>query len=603
MPATLNTAPTLERRLEIETPEHVAIGYVLADLGSRYAALLLDTLLLIAILAAVWGVPYLIAAQLAEVPPTLGGWVLGAIILISFALAWGYFIAFEAFRDGQTPGKRRLGIRVVHEGGYPVSLQGAAIRNLIRLLDIQPMPACLVGGAVMMLHPRTQRLGDIAAATLVVRERTFVALPEESGSTAAPAGAPRLDPEEYETLAGYIARRASLPDDARRRLAGQLAAHLAERVGWDRDDESADAFLDALHEEERARGAVPGGAGASSAAAALVRRQQPVWTGYRLLLDQAGRGGLASLSEHEVARFATLYRETAADLARARTYGGSEALVYTLERLVAAGHNLLYRPRLASLGEAMTWVTRGFPAQVRRQWRPIALAAALLYLPALIAFAAVRSDPPLARAFIPAEMIARAEAGVQMEQEGRGYVEIPEIAMPMFASRIAANNVQVTIVAFAGGVLAGLGTVAVLVFNGVFLGGVAGLFANHGLSLYLWTFVLPHGVIELTAIAIGGGAGLWMGSAALLPGRRTRREAIAIRGREAVSLLGGTVLLLLVAGAIEGFISPAPIPRPLKLSLAALFAVLLAAYLLAGARDVRAARGASPPGTGSPSRR
>jgi uncharacterized membrane protein SpoIIM required for sporulation/uncharacterized RDD family membrane protein YckC len=603
MPATLKTAPSFERRLEIETPEHVAIGYSLADLGSRYAALLLDTLLLLAILAALWGIPYLIAARLAEVPPTMGGWALGAIILVSFAVAWGYFIVFEAFRDGQTPGKRRLGIRVVHEGGYPVSLQGAAIRNLVRLIDVQPIPACLVGGAVMMLHPRTQRLGDIAAATVVVRERTFGTLPEESGPDRVPTGAPRLEPAEYEALAAYVARRGSLPEDVRRRLAGQLAAHLAEGVGWDREVESADAYLVALHTEERARGAAPGGTGGSPAAAALVRRQQPVWSEFRELLERAQRRGLPALGETELARFGTLYRETAADLARARTYGGSPALVYTLERLVAAGHNLLYRPRLASLREARAWVTRGFPALVRRRWRPIALAAALLYVPALISFAVVRSDPPLARAFIPPEMIARAEAGVQMEREGRGYVEIPEIAMPVFASRIAANNVQVTIVAFAGGVLAGLGTAAVLVFNGVFLGGVAALFANHGLSLHLWTFVLPHGVIELTAIAIGGGAGLWMGSAVVLPGRRTRREAIAARGREAVSLLGGTVLLLLVAGAIEGFISPAPIPRPLKLSLAALFAVLLAAYLSAGARGVRAGRGASPPGTGSPSRR
>jgi uncharacterized membrane protein SpoIIM required for sporulation len=98
----------------------------------------------------------------------------------------------------------------------------------------------------------------------------------------------------------------------------------------------------------------------------------------------------------------------------------------------------------------------------------------------------------------------------------------------------------------------------------------------------------PHGIIELTAIVIAGGAGLWMGSAVLLPGRRTRGEAIAVRGREAVSLLGGTVMLLVIAGFIEGFISPAPIPRAAKLSLAALFAVALFVYLLG------AGRGAAP---------
>src|SRR5690606_12630951 len=110
------------------------------------------------------------------------------------------------------------------------------------------------------------------------------------------------------------------------------------------------------------------------------------------------------------------------------------------------------------------------------------------------------------------------------------------------------------------------------------------LFSAHGLSLYLWTFVLPHGVIELTAITIAGGAGLWLGSALLLPGRLTRREALERRGREAVSLIGGTTLLLLAAGIIEGFISPSPLPREVKLALAGLFAIALAVYLLAAGR-------------------
>jgi uncharacterized membrane protein SpoIIM required for sporulation len=156
--------------------------------------------------------------------------------------------------------------------------------------------------------------------------------------------------------------------------------------------------------------------------------------------------------------------------------------------------------------------------------------------------------------------------------------------MPVMASGIIANNVQVTFVAFAGGILAGIGTVLALVFNGVLLGGVAAAFANQGQSLHLWTFVLPHGIIELMAIAIAGGAGLWLGSALWMPGRRTRREALTMRGREAVGLIAGTTLLLIVAGLIEGFVSPAPIPRAAKLGFALLTAVLLALYLLFGGR-------------------
>jgi uncharacterized membrane protein SpoIIM required for sporulation len=140
--------------------------------------------------------------------------------------------------------------------------------------------------------------------------------------------------------------------------------------------------------------------------------------------------------------------------------------------------------------------------------------------------------------------------------------------------------VQVTFMAFAGGILAGLGSAWILLLNGVMLGSVVAAFANVGQALHLLTFVLPHGVIELTAICISGGAGLWMGSAFLLPGRRTRREVLVTRGREAVSLIGGTALMLVIAGLIEGFISPSELPREVKLTLAAFFALAMVAYFV-----------------------
>jgi len=585
----------VDRQVEVETPEHVAVGYDLADLGSRFAALLIDGFILFCGVAVfTLGLPLLGIAL--GVPQWLAGIGWAAVILLGFVWVWGYFVYFEGLRDGQTPGKRRMGIRVVLDGGYPVTVRGAAVRNLLRIVDMQPGATWLVGGAAMMLHPRTQRLGDLAAGTVVVRERTAAALPEEAASRAEASGPPRLTPEEFDTLSRYVARRTTLQPEVRHGLAKRLLAHLDARVADDarRLRTTPDAFLAVLHAEEATRHAARGSVGTGSAqAAGLVRRQRPTWDAYRSLLERAQKRGLDTLPEGDVSRFAALYREVAADLARARTYGGSPELVYALERWVGAGHNLLYRPPHRSWKKLRGWAAGGFPALVRARWRPIGLAAAFFYLPALLTFAAVRADPPRVREMVPAEMMVRAEEAQRKEAEGQGYVEVPEVFMPAMGAGIIANNVQVTFVAFAGGILAGLGTVAVLVFNGVFLGAVAALFANQGASLHLWTFVLPHGIIELTAICVAGGAGLLMASAILLPGRLTRREALVLRGREAVSLLGGTVLLLLVAGTIEGFVSPSAIPRPLKLSLAALFAALLVAYLgLAG-------RGA-PDGAGSP---
>jgi uncharacterized membrane protein SpoIIM required for sporulation/uncharacterized RDD family membrane protein YckC len=593
-PPTLTPPPTLaDRQVEVETPEHVAVGYDLADLGSRFAALLVD-LLLVAAGIAVFAVGLPLLAIALGVPGWLAGAGLAALILLVFAWTWGYFVYFEGLRDGQTPGKRWMGIRVVHDGGYPLTIQGAAVRNLLRIVDMQPGMTWMVGGAAMMLHARTKRLGDMAAGTVVVRERTAALLPEEAAARAGAAGPPRLTPAEMDTLAKYVARRESLRPEVRHGLAKRLLERLERHAADDprRLRTTADAFLVELYAEEAARHAARGAAGRGTAqAAGLVRRQRADWDAYGALLERARKRGLNALPEREVSRFAALYREVAADLARARTYGGSPELVYTLERRVGAGHNLLYRPPRRSWRRVRSWLAGGFPALVRLRWRPIALAAAFFYLPALLAFAAVRADPPRAREIVPAEMMVRAEEARAKEAAGTGYVEVPDIFMPAMGAGIIANNVQVTFVAFAGGIVAGLGTVVSLVFNGVFLGAVAGLFANHGASLHLWTFVLPHGAIELTAICIAGGAGFWLASAILLPGRRTRREALVRRGREAVSLLGGTVVLLVVAGTIEGFVSPAPIPRPLKLSLAALFALLLVAYLALAGRSAAEGQG------------
>jgi uncharacterized membrane protein SpoIIM required for sporulation/uncharacterized RDD family membrane protein YckC len=599
----------VDRQLEMETPEHVAIGFDLAGPGSRFAAFLIDgiivTVALIGLLIAM--------LMLALVVPAPVGMVTFAVgMLLAFALFWGYFVFFEGFREGQTPGKRRLGLRVVQDGGYPLTLRGAAVRNLLRIVDIQPLPSWLLGGAFIMLHPRAQRLGDIAAGTIVVRERRTAALPEDATA----AGPPRLSDREYDVLREYALRRAALERPARQRVATSLAAHFAQHIHGTADrghlldasnPKHADALLTTIFADESARRAAAGAATASGspAAAALLRRQRGRWAEYDALLARARATRLAALPEAHVSRFAALYREVAADLARARTYGASAELLYTLERAVGAGHNLLYAPAPRSARAAWHWLAGGFPALVRRRARVIIAAALLLFGPAFASFAAVADSPDRARALVPAGMIARAEEGAARQQEGRGYANVPEIMMPLFSSRIIANNVQVTFFAFAGGIFAGLGTALILLMNGMLLGGVAGLFFVERLNLYFWSFVLPHGIIELTAICIAGGAGLWLGSALVLPGRRTRRSVLVERAREAVALLVGAGALLLLAGLIEGFISPSMLPAAAKLGFAALAALVLFAYLLlagrgaassaTAARNSTAARNAAAP--------
>jgi uncharacterized membrane protein SpoIIM required for sporulation len=581
-----------DRHVEVETPEHVALSYALAGPGSRFAAFLIDSAILIGVLLAV--VLTLALLIMSGLPGVLLPITLAIVTVAMFAVAWGYFVFFEGFREGQTPGKKRVGLRVVHEGGFPLTARGAVIRNLLRIIDSQPFPSWMVGGVFIVLHPRAQRLGDMAAGTIVVQEQRAAALPEEVG-----AGPPRMSDREFEILREYALRREGLERGARTRVADKLMSHFAPyaadltqaRLLTPGTPGHSDALLSMLYSDESARRTAAGSrAGSGSpAAAGLLRRQRPRWARYDALLERARRDRLSALSHDEVSQFAALYREVASDLARARTYGASPEMIYTLERAVGSGHNVLYSPPVRSARRAWEWLAAGFPALVRRRALPILFAGVMLYGPAVAAFIAIVDVPARATLIIPAEMIARAEDGAARQARGEGYVDIPELFMPLFSSGIIANNVQVTFFAFAGGIVVGLGTMFILLLNGIMLGGVAGLFQSEGLSLYLWSFVLPHGIMELTAICIAGGAGLLLGSAFLLPGRSTRRDALVRRGRDAVSLLGGTVVMLILAGLIEGFISPSALPSAVKLAFGVLMAFVMSAYLLLSGRDDDAA--------------
>jgi uncharacterized membrane protein SpoIIM required for sporulation/uncharacterized RDD family membrane protein YckC len=570
-----------DRTREVETPEHVSIEYPLAGLGSRFAALLLDLLVVAALLAA-GPLLVLLVAAVSNVSAGLVPGVLAAILMLySFAVVWGYFFWFEAFRDGQTIGKRWMSIRVVMEGGYPITVEAAAIRNLIRMIDVQGLGA--VGGFVMLLHPRAKRLGDLAAGTVVVRELP-VDFPEVADLPAA-AAAPRLPDPAFAALEKYVDRRDALARETRDAIATELAPRL-HALEPPREKESPDAYLVRFHAEERARrlAARLGERAGSAAALSLLRAKRDRWERFRRDAAAVRRRGLASLGEDAVGEFAGRYRELTADLARARTYGASAQTIYALERLVGAGHNLFYRPARQSARRAWAWLAGGFPRLVRRRWKPVVASALLLFAPAILGYALLRLRPEHERRLVPSEMIARADEAPARRDSGAGYIDVPQLGHGFLSSAIISNNVQVSFIAFGMGVTAGILTALVLVVNGLHLGSVLAVFHNRDVLDVIGTFVLPHGVIELTAICIAGGAGLWMGSGLLLPGRLARRAAFAERAREAVSLIAGVVVMLVLAGLIEGFVSPARIDGSVKLAFSAVAAFALVLYLTTAGR-------------------
>jgi uncharacterized membrane protein SpoIIM required for sporulation len=161
---------------------------------------------------------------------------------------------------------------------------------------------------------------------------------------------------------------------------------------------------------------------------------------------------------------------------------------------------------------------------------------------------------------------------------------------PAMASLIFTNNIRVAFVAFAGGVLCGVGTVYVLISNGLLLGGVLGAAQFYGVAPLLWGFISPHGYLELTCIVIAGAAGLMLGDAVLRPGLLRRRDALAHAARSAVELLGGAAPVLVVAGLIEGFISPSELPLEVRLAIGPLAGVTLYVLLFTVGRRRRGVR-------------
>ena len=273
---------------------------------------------------------------------------------------------------------------------------------------------------------------------------------------------------------------------------------------------------------------------------------------------------------------ALLYRQTAADLSTARADPGSVPLARYLNDLLGRSHNLVYseaaRPRS---GGIVRFFMRHFPDAFRQTFWYTATATALFAAGAGLALLLVSADRGFERYVLSGEMLDTIE---RREMWTHSILAMKPVA----SSAIMTNNLTVALAACATGMLAGLGPLYMRVFNGLLIGVVGAACQRAGMSVQLWSFVAPHGALELPAIFIAGGAGLVLARGVLLPGTLPRRDAIADAGRTAIRLLLGVIPMLVVAGIIEGFISPTPVPPAVKFTIGAALFVLLCAWLTRG---------------------
>ena len=280
----------------------------------------------------------------------------------------------------------------------------------------------------------------------------------------------------------------------------------------------------------------------------FVDDRQPLWAELDDLLERA-RGRPERLGPGGVRRLGALYRGAAADLALARRRFAGDPVVERLEALVSRARPVVYatEARRESFGE---FVSRGYWRRVRERPGLLALAAALLLVPAALAVVWALNDAGAAVGVLPEEYRS---AG---ERRGDGDLGLSADDQAAFSSAIFTNNIQVTFLAFALGALAGLGTAFVLVYNGIILGGVAGLSFDTGTGARFVELVTPHGVLELSCIVVTAMAGLRIGAAIVDPGPRRRTVALIAEARRGVELVLGTAPWLVLAGLVEGFVTP-----------------------------------------------
>jgi uncharacterized membrane protein SpoIIM required for sporulation len=306
----------------------------------------------------------------------------------------------------------------------------------------------------------------------------------------------------------------------------------------------------------------------------FIESRRPRWEKLETTIRSLERG---RLSASELMGLTRLYREATADLARLQTFQSQEGLEDELKtylnHLVARAYSQIYRsspPRMASLSR---FLRSGFTATFRETLPWTLLALSVFAIGLIYGFITAISDSSFVALVVPPPLIQKVE-------EGTVWFDSILAVKPLASSRIMTNNISVSFLAFAMGMTFGLGTLYLMVFNGVMVGTLAGLCYTHGLSVPFWSFVLPHGVIELTAIFIAGGAGFLLGGALLFPGDLPRRDALLKRAKQAGRLILGCVPLLVIAGIVEAFFSPIQVHAGFKFGMAGILLALLLCYLL-----------------------
>lgn len=319
----------------------------------------------------------------------------------------------------------------------------------------------------------------------------------------------------------------------------------------------------------------------------FVARRGPLWEKFRKLTRRfVGRH--ASRSVDDVRTFSQLFREVCFDLSLIKSRGWGDGLEQYVNQLVVNGHNAFYSAPPGNLSFLVDFLWYRFPRTFRANLGYFLLAAALFFLPLVVTTAVVIRYPEVGPMIVERSQLEQANEMYSKDSPlSKGEISEYGDQRTGMAGFYIYNNIGIAFRAFSTGVLFGVPTIIVLLFNGIAIGAVAGHIIERGNSEQFLQFVVGHGSFELTAIAVAGGAGLMLGDALLHSGQRRLVDALVVRGREAVVIALGAGAMLFVAALIEAYWSPLPIDASIKFSLGGLLWLLVFVYLAFAGREER----------------
>ena len=317
----------------------------------------------------------------------------------------------------------------------------------------------------------------------------------------------------------------------------------------------------------------------------FIAMHRPAWDRLGLLAKRGRRSSGRRLEPEELDELVRLYQQVSGHLSHARAAYGDPALTTSLTRLVADANAAIYGTRSSGGSALRRFVFFSFPGAVWRIRRFVLVSALLTLVPAFAVGTWIANSDAALEASGPDAVRA-----AYVEEDFEDYYSSEPAAQ--FAANVTFNNIQVSLTAFAVGILGCVGTAAILAFNGANVGVAGGLFHAVGEAGKFWGLILPHGLLELTAVIVAGGAGLRVGWSLIDPGDRSRGRALAEEGRRSVIVVLGLVAAFVTAGLIEGFVTGSPLPTLFRVAVGVGVEVAFLVYIWRFGRSAEAGEAA-----------